>query len=85
MNENGFTTDNLELLPSVGSVINTKTGDVFPIMSDDTIDFTDPSCVVEMYNDPFNSEEWFNSLHTCDKPIVNEVLERLLPNKVKLI
>ena len=41
LNSEGFTTDNLSLLPSVGSVINTKTGDIFPIMSDDTIDFSD--------------------------------------------
>ena len=77
LNGNGFTTDNLELLPSVGCVINTKNGEVFPIMSDDTIDFTDPSCVVEMYNDPFNSEEWFLSLHTCDKPVVYNTLLNL--------
>ena len=63
LNSTGFTTDNLELLPSVGAVINTKTGDVFPIMADNTIDFTDGMCVVEMYNDPFNSDEWFTSLH----------------------
>ena len=44
LNSNGFTKDNLELLPSVGAVINTKTGDVFPMMADNTIDFTDPMC-----------------------------------------
>ena len=36
LNSTGFTTDNLELLPSVGSVINTKTGDIFPMMADNT-------------------------------------------------
>ena len=77
LNSNGFTKDNLELLPSVGAVINTKTGDVFPMMADDTIDFTDPMCVVDMYNDPFNSEEWFLSLHTCDKPVVYNTLLNL--------
>ena len=85
LNSEGFTTDNLELLPSVGAVINTKTGDVFPMMADNTIDFTDAMCVVEMYNDPFNSEEWFNSLHTCDKPVVNKVLMNLLPSEVTVI
>ena len=30
--------ENLELLPSVGAVINNKTGDVFDIMADGTID-----------------------------------------------
>ena len=47
------------------SIINTKDGDVFPIL--DSIDFSDGMNVKEMYNDPFNSEEWFLSLHTCDK------------------
>ena len=30
--------ENLELLPSVGAVINTKNGDVYDIMADNTID-----------------------------------------------
>jgi len=85
MDTTGFTTKDLELLPSVGCVINTKNGDTFPLMADDSIEFDEPMNVVEMYEDTFNSEEWFNSLHTCDKPVVNEVLERLLPNKVKII
>ena len=75
----------LELLPSVGCVINNKNGDTFPLMADDSIDFDDPMNVVEMWNDQFNSEEWFNSLHTCDKPVVNKVLMNLLPSKVKII
>ena len=69
--------ENLELLPSVGAVINTKTGDVFDIMADDTIDFNDPSNVVEMYNDQFNCEEWFTSLHTLDKSVVDRTLKNL--------
>ena len=85
MDTTGFTTKDLELLPSVGCVINTKNGDTFPLMADDSIEFDEPMNVVEMYEDTFNSKEWFTSLHTCDKPVVNEVLERLLPNKVKII
>ena len=85
LNSTGFSTKHLELLPSVGSVINTKTGDVFPIMADDNIDFTDGMCVVEMWNDQFNSEEWFKSLHTCDKPVVNKVLMNLLPSETTVI
>ena len=77
LNSTGFSTDNLSLLPSVGSVINTKNGDVFPIMSDDNIDFSDGMNVKEMYNDQFNSEEWFTSLHTCDKPVVYNTLLNL--------
>ena len=75
----------LELLPSVGCVINTQNGDTFPLMGDDSIGFDEPMNIVEMYNDPFNSEEWFNSLHTCDKPIVNKVLHKLLPNKAEIL
>jgi len=75
----------LELLPSVGCVINNKNGDTFPLLANGDIDFSDDMNVVEMYNDQFNSEEWFNSLHTCDKPVVNKVLMNLLPSKVKII
>ena len=68
---------NLELLPSVGAVINNKTGDVFDIMADNTIDFNDPSNVLEMWNDQFNCEEWFNALHTLDRSVVDRVLNNL--------
>ena len=85
LDKTGFTTKDLELLPSVGCVINTQNGDTFPLMGDDSIGFDEPMNIVEMYNDPFNSEEWFNSLHTCDKPIVNKVLHKLLPNKSEIL
>ena len=77
LNGNGFTKENMALLPSVGAVINTKTGDVFDLNADNTIDFSDPSNVVEMYNDQFNCEEWFNALHTLDRSIVDRVLNNL--------
>ena len=70
--------ENLELLPSVGAVINNKTGDVFDIMADNTIDFNDPSNVLEMWDDQFNCEEWFNALHTLDRSVVDRVLKNLL-------
>ena len=70
--------ENLELLPSVGAVINNKTGDVFDIMADGTIDFKDPSNILEMWNDQFNCEEWFNALHTLDRSVVDRVLKNLL-------
>ena len=47
-------------------------------MADNTIDFNDPSNIVEMYNDQFNCEEWFNaSLHTLDKSVVDRTLKNL--------
>ena len=69
--------ENLELLPSVGAILNTKNGDVYDINADNTIDFSDPSNVVEMYNDQFNCEEWFNALHTLDRSVVDRVLNNL--------
>ena len=54
-------------------------------MDDDSIGFDEPMNIIEMYNDEFNCEEWFNNLHLCDKPVVNEVLNNLLPNEVKEI
>ena len=77
LDKTGFTTDDLEFIPSVGAVINTQDGNVFPIMADSSIDFSDGMNVKEMYNDPFNSEEWFTSLHTCDKPVVDKTLRNL--------
>ena len=75
--------ENLELLPSVGAVINTKTGDVFDVMVDNTIDFNDPSNILEMWNDQFNCEEWFNALHTLDRSVVDRVIKTLLRNNLK--
>ena len=69
--------ENLELLPSVGAVINNKTGDVFDIMADNTIDFNDPSNILEMWNDQFNCEEWFNALHTLDRSVVDRIINNL--------
>ena len=69
--------ENLELLPSVGAILNTKNGDVYDINADNTIDFSDPSNVVEMWNDQFNCEEWFNTLHTLDRSVVDRVLNNL--------
>ena len=73
----GYTTDDLSFLPSVGAVINNKDGDVFSIMADNSIEFTDPMNVKDMYEDQFSSEEWFTSLHTCDKPVVYNTLLNL--------
>ena len=41
LDKTGYTTDDLAFIPSVGSIINTKDGDVFPIMADSSIDFSD--------------------------------------------
>ena len=77
LDKTGFTTDDLEFIPSVGAVINTQDGNVFPIMADSSIDFSDGMNVKDMYEDQFSSEEWFLSLHTCDKPVVDKTLRNL--------
>ena len=77
LNKTGYTTDDLAFIPSVGAVINTTDGDVFPIMADSSIDFSDGMNVKDMYEDQFSSEEWFKSLHTCDKPVVYNTLLNL--------
>ena len=69
--------ENLELLPSVGAILNTKNGDVYDLMADNTIDFNDPSNILEMWNDQFNCEEWFNALHTLDRSVVDRVINNL--------
>ena len=69
--------ENLELLPSVGAILNTKNGDVYDINADNTIDFSDPSNILEMWNDQFNCEEWFNALHTLDRSVVDRIINNL--------
>ena len=69
--------ENLELLPSVGAIISAKTGDVFDINADNTIDFSDPSNILDMWNDQFNCEEWFNALHTLDRSVVDRIINNL--------
>ena len=69
--------ENLELLPSVGAIINTKNGDVYDINADNTIDFSDPSNILDMWIDQFNCEEWFNALHTLDRPVVEREINNL--------
>ena len=76
-NKMNLVTEDKVVLPSVGAVIDTKTGDVFDIMADNTIDFNDPSNILEMWNDQFNCEEWFNALHTLDRSVVDRTINNL--------
>ena len=46
-------------------------------MADNTIDFNDPSNILEMWNDQFNCEEWFNALHTLDRSVVDRIINNL--------
>ena len=54
---NNFEKKDLTILFSVGCVLNTKTGDTFPIMADDGFDFEDGMNVV---TDEFDEYWWEN-------------------------
>ena len=54
---NNFEKKDLTILFSVGCVLNTKTGDTFPMMADDTFDFEDGMNVV---TDEFDAYWWEN-------------------------
>tara|TARA_B100000575_G_C23081302_1_gene623009 strand:+ start:155 stop:565 length:411 start_codon:yes stop_codon:yes gene_type:complete len=54
---NNFEKKDLTILFSVGCVLNTKTGDTFPMMADDTFDFEDGMNVV---TDEFDEYWWEN-------------------------
>ena len=69
---NNFEKKDLTILFSVGCVLNTKTGDTFPIMADDGFDFEDGMNVV---TDEFD-EYWWESLGKW-KPEERLVLETI--------
>ena len=69
----------LELLPSVGCVINNKNGDTFPVLSNGDIDFSDGGTHIH----DIENEEWFESLCEKDFDIVREVSDSQLTDKEK--
>ena len=69
--------EDFQILPSVGAVLNTKTGDTFPLMADGSIGWDEPENIVDMSNDSFSSQEWFDYLHSLDLYVVVEVLKKL--------
>ena len=69
--------EDFQILPSVGAVLNTKTGDTFPLMADGSIGWDEPENIVDMSNDSFSSQEWFDSLHSLDLYVVGKVLKKL--------
>ena len=60
----------LELLPSVGCVINNKNGDTFPLLSNGDIDFSDGGTHIH----DIENEEWFDTLSTEDLDIIEDIL-----------
>jgi hypothetical protein len=83
MNLNDYLIDNdrkigdLVNLFSVGTVLDKVSGDTFPMLPGGAIGFDESMNIMDMADDMFSSEEWFNSLANSDKEVVNEVMENL--------
>ena len=45
-----------------------------PIFAPQSKEDTD---ILEMWNDQFNCEEWFNALHTLDRSVVDRIINNL--------
>ena len=73
---NNRTTADLVNLFSVGAVLDTVSGDTFPMLAGGTIDFDETMNLMDM--DISNeSKEWYNSLAFGEKGIVDEVMDDL--------
>ena len=77
LTDNNFEKKDLTILFSVGCVLNTSNGDTFPMLDENTFDFTDPVNIVDMDNDRFSSEEWFDTLAWNDDIVVEDILNEL--------
>ena len=75
LKENNYEKKDLTILFSVGCALNVKTGDTFPLMADDTIDFND---VMNVVTDEFD-EYWWETLATWngDKQIVEDTIKNV--------
>ena len=83
MNLNNYLIENdrhigdVVILFSVGSVLDKVSGDTFPMMNDNTIGFDEPMNIMDMKDDMFSSQEWFDSLGFGEDTIVDEVIDNL--------
>ena len=75
--ENDRKIGDLVNLFSVGAVLDKVSGDTFPMMSDGDIGFDEPMNIMDMKDDMFSSQEWFDSLGFGEDTIVDEVIENL--------
>ena len=72
---NNFEKKDLTILFSVGNVLNTKTGDTFPIMADGGFDFEDGMNVV---TDEFDTYWWENlGKWKADERLVLDTIDNL--------
>ena len=75
--ENDRKIGDLVNLFSVGAVLDKVSGDTFPMMSDGDIGFDEPMNIMDMKDDMFSSQEWFDSLGFGEDTIVDEVIDNL--------
>ena len=75
--ENDRKIGDLVNLFSVGAVLDKVSGDTFPMMNDGDIGFDEPMNIMDMKDDMFSSQEWFDSLGCGDDTIVDEVIDNL--------
>ena len=67
-------------LSSVGCVVNSNNGLVCPVMANGSIDLEDLSdsmSILDMKDDMFSSSDWFGSLSSEDKKIVDDIISDL--------
>ena len=67
-------------LSSVGTVLDTETGDTYPMDLDGMPVIDDSMNIMDMYDDMFSSQEWFDSLSTDDLNTVLDVYSTLPPS-----
>ena len=61
---------------SVGTVLDTVSGDTFPMLAGGAIGFESPMNLMDM-DISEDSFDWYNSLANSDKEVVDEVMDEL--------
>ena len=69
-------------LSSVGTVLDTETGDTYPMDLDGMPVIDESMNIMDMYDDMFSSQEWFDSLSTDDLNTVLDVYGTLSPSSI---
>ena len=76
--------ENMELIMSVGSAINTKNGMVYPIKKNSgAVLWNEGFNIVDAWYDYDNNYKWFLQIDVFDKKIVNDVILKLITINVK--
>jgi len=67
-------------LSSVGTVLDTETGDTYPMNLDGMPVIDESMNIMDMYDDMFSSQEWFDSLSDEDLNTVLGIYGTLPPS-----